>query len=75
MGNQYFCFFFHFVSTTTVTKVSKDTSVTEISSKLADFLKKKVSKNLRRLISVKHKGLVHSIFLKQLVSLEVIKKY
>ena len=33
-------FFFHFVSTTTVTKVYKDTSPTQISSKLADFLKK-----------------------------------
>ena len=41
MGNNILLFFFHFVSTTTVTKVSKDTSLTEISSKLADFLKKK----------------------------------
>ena len=40
-GKSTLAFFFHFVSTTTVTKVYiKDTSPTQISSKLADFLKK-----------------------------------
>lgn len=38
-GNQKL-FFVHFVSTATVTKVYKDTSPTQVSSKLADFLKK-----------------------------------
>ena len=65
-------FFFHFVSivsTTTVTKGYKDTSPTQISSKLANSPKRTGSKNLRRLISVKNEGLVHFIFLKQLISL------
>ena len=38
-GKSTLTFFFHFVSTRTVTKVYKDANLTQISSKLADFLK------------------------------------